>query len=101
MTQRRDQTPDEALALQCLLGLTLPVASWDKRFIASMRPLSTITDKEAPQLWRLFHRYRRQINHPEKARLLALAATLAAPDLRKLNAERRMRERLQKGIAAP
>lgn len=82
-TPRRQVTADERIAIQCLGTVSYPVASWDKRFARSMAGMETITEKEAPQVWRLFIRYRRQFFHPEKARLLALAEKLSAPDLRK------------------
>lgn len=56
--------------------------------VVGMRDLSsgeTISEKQAPQLWRLFIRYRKQISFPDKQRLLQLAETLAAPDFRKVN----------------
>ncbi len=89
---RRELTRDEHEAVKCLKEqVTYPPASWDKRFTRELLT-TTITEKEAAQVWRLFHRYRRQIAHKDKARLLEVAANLAAPDLRKLakeDAERR------------
>lgn len=77
-------TPEELQAVERMHCVTFPAASWDKRFMRSMFGSETITEKEAAQLWRLFIRYRRQMNFPDKARLLMHAETLAAPDLRKL-----------------
>lgn len=97
--ERRELTADEMAAAKCLQGVSMAVASWDKRFYRNCSPLwlqgSGITDKEAPQLWRLFIRYRRQFNHPDKARLLALAETLSAPDLRKQAATDRERQEIE------
>lgn len=92
---RREMSADEAEAVRCLKTVTTPPACWDKRFIRDVGCGGLITDKEAPQVWRLFHKYRRQIAHPDKSRLLEVAATLAAPDLRKLAAEEEMRRRIQ------
>lgn len=66
----RDFTPDEALMVEALRPVTYPVASWDKRF---MRGLTRISERGAVQLARIFVKYRRQINHPDKQRLLAIA----------------------------
>ena len=79
-------TPDEMQAVERMACVTFPVASWDKRFYRSVSSGEMITEKEAAQLWRLFIRYRRQMAFPDKARLLSLAETLAAPDLRKQQA---------------
>lgn len=83
---RRDQTDDELKAVKCLKEqVTYPLASWDKRFARDLLT-TTITEKEAAQVWRLFHKYRRQIHHAEKSRLLEvaderqrIAATKSAP----------------------
>jgi len=73
--------------------VSFPVASWDKRFYRSLSGLETITDKEAPQVWRLFKRYRRQISTPNKESLLQMAEELSAPDFRKqASMEHRQRE---------
>lgn len=91
---RRDQTEDERKAVQCLKEqVTFPPGSWDKRFTRNLLTTS-ITEKESAQVWRLFHRYRRQIRHPEKNRLLEMAQRLAAPDLRKLAKEAEERQRI-------
>lgn len=91
---RRDQTDDERQAVKCLKEqVTYPPASWDKRFARELLTI-TITEKEAAQVWRLFHRYRRQIAHKDKTRLLEIAANLAAPDLRKLAQEANERQRI-------
>lgn len=91
---RREQTVDERKAVQCLKEqVTFPPASWDKRFTRDLLT-TTITEKESAQVWRLFTRYRRQIRHPEKARLLEVAERLAAPDLRKLAKESEERQRI-------
>lgn len=85
---------DELEAVKCLQSVRFPVCSWDKRFSRSMAGMTTITEKEAPQVWRLFVKYRRQINHPRKAQLFAIAESLATPDLRKVEAARREQERI-------
>ncbi len=80
---RREQTDDEREAVKCLKEqVTYPPASWDKRFARDLLT-TTITEKEAAQVWRLFHKYRRQTRHRDKDRLLEVAANCAAPDLRK------------------
>ena len=91
--ERRLMTPDEMQAVERMACVTYPVGSWDKRF---MRNLSgeMITDKESAQLWRLFIKYRRQMSFPDKDRLLLVAERLAAPDFRKLEAQRRAQERI-------
>ena len=94
-TPRRPMTPDELDAVGCLSGVTYPVASWDKRFARSMIGMETITDKEAPQVWRLLWRYRRQMNHPRLAELLRIAQERSAPDLRKLAAQQREKDRIE------
>jgi hypothetical protein len=84
---RREMTWDEHDAVKCLKEqVTYPPASWDKRFARELLT-TTITEKESAQVWRLFHRYRRQIKHWKKAELLEVAAKLAAPDSRKLAKE--------------
>lgn len=80
---RREMTEYEAEAVKCLGQVRYLPCSWDKRFARSLSGLTTITDREAPQVWRLFKRYRRQIEHPDKARLLVLAEARSAPDFRK------------------
>lgn len=101
---RRPMDSDERIAVTELQGCRLTPASWDKRFIrhlGEMRDVG-ITEKEVPQLWRIFIRYRRQIGHPEKNRLLDKAAKLSAPDLRKQAAAQREQARideLKRGLA--
>jgi hypothetical protein len=93
--QRRFATDDEKIALDMLRGCRFPVASWDKRFIRHLGevfyllPEASISDGEAPQLWRIFIKYRAQMRGPELQRLLPIAQKLAAPDFRKLNAATR------------
>jgi hypothetical protein len=79
---RRDMTPDEREAVKCLKEVRYAPATWDKRFARDLLT-TTITTKEAAQVWRLFHKYRRQIKSPARDRLLEIAKQLAAPDLRK------------------
>lgn len=88
-TARRPMTPCELEAVKCLGQVRYPPASWDKRFARSMSGMTTISDKEAPQVWRLLKRYRRQISSPHKANLLMMADELAAPDFRKQQALQR------------
>ena len=90
---RRPMTACELEAVKCLGQVRYPPASWDKRFARSMSGMTTITDKEAPQVWRLLKRYRRQISSPHKANLLMMADELAAPDFRKQPALQRERDR--------
>ena len=85
MTKRRQRTLDENLAVAQMKCVTYPVASWDKRFMRSLSSVDGISEREVPQLWRLFIKYRRQISFPEKSRLTAIAEQLAAPDLRKIS----------------
>ena len=93
---RRPMTSCEAEAVQCLQRVTYPSGSWDKRFARSFgTSQTTITDKEMAQVWRLFKRYRNQINTPHKVNLLMMAEELAAPDLRKQAAEQRERARYE------
>lgn len=82
-------TPDEMQAIERMHSVTFPVASWDKRFFRSLSSCETISEKESAQLWRIFIKYRRQMGFPDKARLLQLAESLAAPDLRKVAAAQR------------
>jgi hypothetical protein len=82
-------TEFELEAVKCLQHCTFPVASFDKRFVRGLSGLETITEKEAPQVWRLFVRYRRQISTPNKAALLQMAEELSAPDFRKQAASAR------------
>lgn len=89
-TLRRPMTPDETLAIQAMRGqVGYPPASFDKRFMGRIYDATEISAAESAQLWRIFKRYRRQVDHPDKARLLKAAEQLAAPDLRKLEAARR------------
>ena len=81
-TPRTPCTDDEKTAVEALARVSYPVASWDKRFSRQLSPAG-LTEKERPQVWRLFVKYRRQINCPRKAELLKVAETLAAPDFRK------------------
>lgn len=92
---RRPMGVKEIEAVKCLQQVKYPPGSWDKRFARSMAGMTTITDKEAPQVWRLLQRYRRQISHPYKALLLTLANDLAAPDFRAQRALERERDRVR------
>lgn len=64
---------DELAAASCLAQIHFPPASFDKRFGRTMENAKRISDRGAAQLWRIFHRYRRQITHPDKERLLKIA----------------------------
>jgi len=78
----RAMTAEESVAVECLKKqVNFPPAQWDKRFVRELRD-SELTEKQAAQVWRLFHRYRRQITHPRKDLLLEMARHLAAPDSR-------------------
>jgi hypothetical protein len=92
---RRDQTEDERQAVKCLKEqVNYPPASWDKRFAREL--LTTdITEKQAAQVWRMFYRYRRQIQHPEKERLLKVAAHFVTTTLRTLAKEAEERRRIE------
>lgn len=94
MTVRRPRTPDEELAIEQMRVVRFPVASWDKRFFRDLDSQSDISMNQAPQLWRLFIRYRRQMEFPAKERLLALAKELSAPDFRKQEKARREQARI-------
>lgn len=93
-------TQFESAAVECLQHVRYPPASWDKRFAHSLpRPDNTITDAEAPQVWRLLKRYRRQImDRPDIQSLLLMADTLAAPDFRALQRIKTDRERYSKAM---
>lgn len=58
---RRPLTAEEAQAIQALQRVTYLPGSWDKRFARDVSYLTTITEKQAAQVRRLVHRYRRQI----------------------------------------
>ena len=78
---RRNLTADEAIIIPLLAGVSYTPASFDKRFAREIQGVAQITEGQSQQAWRIFKRYRKQIKHPEKDRLLAIAATLEA-DLR-------------------
>lgn len=104
MTERTPTTANEKQAVLMLKGCRFAPASWDKRFVGQLNT-EALTVKERPQVWRLFIRYRRQIqgmmvyslkrNERQEQigkfqTLLHEAAALAAPDFRKqaaMNAE--------------
>lgn len=91
-------TQEEATAAQALQHVRYLPASWDKRFARSLSGSRPITEKEAPHIWRMFKRYRRQIRCPNKDELLKIAYEKSAPDLRKqsiLDAQQREIERLK------
>lgn len=61
--------PQLCMAAAELSGCTLPVASWDKRFVRNVCGLDKWTPKQAITLLMLRHKYRRQIR-PGKRDLL-------------------------------
>lgn len=91
---RVPMTADELAARDCLKGVRMLPASWEKRFRNFICEMDTISEKETGQLFRLLYKYRRQWSHPEKARLLALALENAAPEFRKVNAAARDQARI-------
>lgn len=104
MTERTATTANEKQAVTMLKGCRFAPATWDKRFVGQL-DAEALTVKERPQVWRLFIRYRRQIqpmivgSHKRAERqqqiarfqaLLHEAAMLAAPDLRRVAAANRL-----------
>lgn len=100
-SESRQRTPDEQLAISQMRWVTFPPCSWDKRFYRDLTSGSHISEKQAAQLWRLFIRYRRQMEFPAKDKLLKIAEVLAAPDFRKEQAKARELRRLKEysGVA--
>jgi hypothetical protein len=94
MTPRTATTDDERLAVTALQGVRMCPASWDKRFRNQLSP-DALSEKERPQVWRLFKKYRRQINCPRKAELLGIAKQFSAPDFRTLNAKAEIQKRIE------
>jgi len=90
----------ERLGIEGLRQVTFPVASWDKRFFRDVLLPSLTTgelgDKSEPQLWRIFVRYRRQIDVLSKEELLTYAAVRSAPDFRRQRASARAQEEREK-----
>lgn len=97
MTARTATTDDEKQAVNLLRRCGFAPASWDKRFVGQLSD-AELSEKERPQVWRLFIRYRRQIQAAlvtsanrqtrlEQATrfqtLLHHAAIHAAPDFRR------------------
>ncbi len=82
----RPRTEDEKIAIVQMSCVRFPVASWDKRFYRSLCSRDNISDREAPHLWRIFIKYRRQIKFDDKGRLLSFAELHCAPDFRRLQA---------------
>lgn len=79
---RRDVTEWEAEAIKCLGPLSYTPASFDKRFAREIQGVQQVTEGQSQQIWRLFKRYRRQITHPDKDAMLAMADQFAATELR-------------------
>lgn len=94
--ERRLMTPDEMQVVERMACVTFPVASWDKRFYRNVSSGEMISEKEASQLWRIFIKYRRQMNFPDKERLLRFAEEHAALDFRKVNAMARERAEINR-----
>ena len=75
----RQMTDEELVAVKCIREQVTLVGRWEKKF---MRQLGyKITEKQAAQVWRIFKRYRRQIQHERKAELLEIAERLGAPEM--------------------
>ena len=101
MSNRTPATEQEKQAVYYLKRCGFAPAGWDKRFVRQL-PEDALTEKERPQVWRLFIRYRRQIERSMRqgcetpkqyneatARfdtLMHYAAIHAAPDFRRLAA---------------
>lgn len=80
---RRDLTEEEKTIIPLLWEqVNYTPASFDKRFAREIQGVQQITEGQSAQVWRLFKRYRRQIKHPEKDKLLVMAEQWAAPELR-------------------
>ena len=103
MTPRTPTTDDERIVVEALKGVRMLPASWEKRFRNQLSP-DQLSEKERPQVWRLFKKYRRQIHGQTVTgvemrgapwqNLLALADKLAAPDFRALNAKHEIQQRI-------
>ena len=108
MTPRTPTNDDERLAVEALKGVRMLPASWEKRFRNQLSP-DQLSEKERPQVWRLFKKYRRQIHGQTVAgvsmrgapwdNLLATAERLAAPDLRAVNARHEIQKRIDEAKA--
>lgn len=95
----RDMTDDERSAAAMLKGVSFPMLSYDNRMGKSFwqrvdAGSPKITERETPQLWRIFHRYRRQIHsHPggwqEFKRLVNYARDHSAPQFNRLTKQER------------
>lgn len=89
---KRPMTPEEIEAIGFLKGVTYPTASFDKRFAATLHRYAAMTppmigEKMAPQMWRLFIRYRRQYREKDpsgvrRIPLFRIAEQLTAPEFR-------------------
>ncbi len=82
--QYRPMTDHEALAVSCLPFLRLGTGQgFDKRFVREMKNATQITDKQAMQLWRIIHRYRKSVPAEHRTKLVthaAVAQSAAPPD---------------------
>lgn len=108
MTTRTPTNDDERLAVESLKGVRMLPASWEKRFRNQLSP-DQLSEKERPQVWRLFKKYRRQIHGQTIIngnvstimqgdvweKMLATAEKLAAPDFRALNAKHEIQRRIE------
>lgn len=62
MSVRRAMTDEPKLIVRRLASVTMPVASYDKRFRRAMHEGLELSEKQAAYLLKLDHRYRRQTN---------------------------------------
>lgn len=120
-----ERTPcdiDEAIAVEALRLCRLMPCSFEKRFVKRLVGTHGLTERERPQLWRIFRKYRRQIHgrvvniyrHGSQTPFASFTLTgdkwnelqekaflLAAPDLRKVQMEARERAQLAEMKAQP
>lgn len=104
MVTRTPTTPDEMTAVVAIQGVRMLPASWEKRFRNQLSPYA-LSEKERPQVWRLFKKYRRQIhgqvvngNEMRGAtwkNLLDMAERLAAPCYRKAQKDENEKRKLE------
>ena len=101
MTTRTPATEQEKQAVQYLKRCRFAPAGWDKRFVRQLQA-DGLTENERSQVWRLFIRYRRQIEREMRKHcltpnqfneaierfdtLMHYSAIHAAPDFRRLAA---------------
>lgn len=113
---------DEAIAVEALRLCRLMPCSFEKRFVKRIVSAPGLTDRERPQVWRIFRKYRRQIHgrvvsiyrHGSQIPFASFTLTgdkwnelqekaflLAAPDLRKVAQQARETARLAEMKAQP